>query len=70
MDCALSVEQVGTGEEVLVCHRLGMACKSFASTYCNISVETSCAAAAAAAAAAVAAAAAAAAAAALSRGTI
>ena len=42
MDCALSEEQVGTGEEVLVCHKLAMECKCFASTYCNISVETSC----------------------------
>ena len=42
MDCALSEEQVGTGEEVSVCHKLAMECNCFASTYCNISVETSC----------------------------
>jgi len=42
VDCALSVEQIGTGKEVLVCHKLAMECKCFASTYCIISVETSC----------------------------
>jgi hypothetical protein len=42
VDCALSVEQIGTGKEVLVCHKLAMECKCFVSTHCNISVETSC----------------------------